>query len=269
MGAPDLAAVTQVQKQVWSAGDFARIASVMQIIGERLAENVDVMPGERVLDVACGSGNVAIAAARRAADVTGLDYVPSLLETARRRAEVEHFESIEWVEGDAQDLPFEDASFDVVLSTFGVMFAPDQEKAAAELLRVCRPGGRIGLGNWTPDGAIGEMFRITMEHAPPPFKLDSPVLWGTEERLRELLGDGVTSLNITPQHFLLKGRSSTDYLDWFRTWFGPVKLAFERLGENSGPFEADLLENMERRNTAGDRGLRVPAEYLEVIATRA
>jgi ubiquinone/menaquinone biosynthesis C-methylase UbiE len=266
---PDLQAITQVQKQVWGAGDFARVASVMQIVGERLAESADVMPNEKVLDVACGSGNIAIAAARRFADVTGLDYVPSLLETAKTRADAEHFE-IDWVEGDAQALPFEDASFDVVLSAFGVMFAPDQPKAAAELLRVTKPGGRIGLCNWTPEGATGDMFRLTSQHAPPPFKIEPPVLWGTEARLQELLGDGISSLEVEREHLNMKGPSAKEYFDWFRTWFGPVKLAFERLDdEAAAAFEADLMEAFERRNTAGDRGLRVPAEYLEVIAIRA
>jgi ubiquinone/menaquinone biosynthesis C-methylase UbiE len=266
----DFQAVTQVQQKVWSNGDFARVASVMQIVGERLAETADVMPGEKVLDVATGSGNIAIAAARRFADTTGLDYVPSLLETAKMRAEAEGFPEIEWVEGDAQALPFEDASFDVVLSAFGVMFAPDQPKAAAELLRVTRPGGRIGLCNWTPEGAVGEMFKITSTHAPPPFKIDPPVLWGTEERLRELLGDGIASLEIKREHMNMKGRSGPEYLEWFRTWFGPMKTAYERLGEDGfKPLADDFLAAFERRNTAGDRGLRVPSEYLEVIAVRA
>jgi ubiquinone/menaquinone biosynthesis C-methylase UbiE len=266
----DLQAVTQVQKQVWSNGDFARIASVMQIVGERLAESADVMPGEKVLDVACGSGNIAIAAARRFGEVTGLDYVPSLLETARIRAEAEGFPEMEWVEGDAQDLPFEDATFDVVLSSFGVMFAPDQPKAAAELLRVTKPGGRIGLCNWTPEGGVGEMFRLTTKHAPPPFKIDPPVLWGTEERLNELLGDGVSSMEVKREFMNMKGTSAPEYLEWFRTWFGPMKTAYERLGEDGfKPLADDFMEAFERRNTAGDRGLRVPCEYLEVIAIRA
>jgi len=270
MSQPDLQAVTQVQKQIWSNGDFARVASVMQIVGERLAERADVMPGEKVLDVATGSGNVAIAAARRFADVTGLDYVPSLLETGRIRAEAEGFPEIAWVEGDAQALPFEDASFDVVLSSYGVMFAPDQPKAAAELLRVTKPGGRIGLANWTPEGAVGEMFKLTTKHAPPPFKLDPPVLWGTEDRLRELFGDGISSLEVTREHMVMKGASATEYLEWFRTWFGPMKTAYERLGEDGfKPLADEFIEMYERRNTAGDRGVRVPSEYLEVIAIRA
>jgi len=270
MSETDYQAVTQVQQKVWSNGDFARVASVMQIVGERLAERADVMPGEKVLDVACGSGNIAIAAARRLADVTGLDYVPSLLETARIRAEAEGFPEMTWVEGDAQALPFEDASFDVVLSSYGVMFAPDQHKAAAELLRVCRPGGRIGLCNWTPEGAVGEMFKITSKHAPPPFKIDPPVLWGTEERLRELFGDGISSLEIERKFMVMKGAGTQEYLDWFKTWFGPLKTAHERLGDDGfKPMADDLVEMWERHNTAGDRGLRVPSEYLEVIAIRA
>jgi len=270
MSQPDLQVVTQVQKQIWSNGDFARVASVMQIVGERLAERADVMPGEKVLDVACGSGNIAIAAARRGADVTGLDYVPSLLETGRVRAQAEGFPEIKWVEGDAQALPFEDGAFDAVLSAFGVMFAPDQPKAAAELLRVTKPGGRIGLCNWTPEGVIGEMFKLTMKHAPPPFALDPPTLWGTEARLKELFGDEIDSLDVEREHFAMRGTSAPEYLEWFRTWFGPMKTAYERLGADGfQPLADDFVALYEQRNTAGDRGMRVPCEYLEVIATRA
>jgi SAM-dependent methyltransferase len=269
MSEPDLQAVTQVQKQVWGAGDFARVASAMQLVGERLVENVDVMPGDKVLDIACGSGNVTIAAARRFADTTGLDYVADLLASGRRRAEAEHFDDIKWVEGDAQDLPFEDASFDVVLSTFGVMFAPDQQKAASEVLRVTRPGGRIGIGSWTPDGATGEMFRITGKHAPPPFTVDPPVLWGTEERVRELFGDGISSLEITSQVYNFKGESPEQWFGWFREWFGPMKLAMQRLGDDAGNLERDVIGMLERRNVATDGRVKVPSEYLEVIATRA
>src|SRR5262245_40871544 len=270
MSQPDLQTVTQVQKQVWGAGDFARIASVSQFIGERHVENLDVMSKEKVLDVACGSGNIAIAAARRFADVTGLDYVPSLLETARKRAEAEGFPEIEWVEGDAQDLPFDDATFDVVLSVWGVMFAPDQQKAADELVRVCKPGGRIGLGNWTPNGALGEMFRLTAKYLPPPVDLDPPTLWGTEERLRELFGDRISSLEITPRFYNHRAPSVTEYIDWFTTWFGPMKTAYERLGdEGFVPLERELRELFTGYNIGDERGIKIPGEFIEVIAVRA
>src|SRR6478672_11112154 len=181
--APDLRAVTQVQQQVWSAGDFAKIGNRAQIVGERLCETVDVLPDERVLDVASGSGNAALAASRRFGEAVGVDYVPELLANGRERAAAEGLD-VEFVEGDAQELPFEDAKFDVVLSTFGAMFAPDQAKTAAELLRVCRPGGRIGMANWTPDGLV--FFPLIAKHAPLPPGIDPPSLWGTEERVREL-----------------------------------------------------------------------------------
>src|SRR3954451_11350827 len=182
---PDLQAVTRVQQQVWSTGDFAKIGNRAQIVGEHLCETVDLLSVERVLDVACGSGNTALAAARRFAEVVGVDYVPALLAHGRERTAAEGLE-IEFVEGDAQALPFADASFDVVLSTFGAMFAPDQPKTAKELLRVCRSGGRVGMANWTPEGFVGQMFAIVAKHAPPPVKLDPPPLWGTEARLRDL-----------------------------------------------------------------------------------
>ena len=267
--AVDYEAVKTIQKGVWSKGDFAMIATRMAIVGEELCESVEVTPGDRVLDVACGSGNVAIAAARRFAESVGLDYVPELLEHGRERARSEGLE-IEFVEGDAEALPFDDGSFDVVLTTFGSMFAPDQQRAADELLRVCRPGGRIGMGNWTPDGMVGEMFKIVSSHAPPPFKIDPPVLWGTEDHLRKLFGDGVAELRCERRHFNFRAYSPEHYLEYFKTWFGPTKAAFERLDEEAGAaLAADLLDLARRHNMAGDRALVAPAAYLEVVATRA
>jgi ubiquinone/menaquinone biosynthesis C-methylase UbiE len=268
--APDLQAVTRIQQQVWSQGDFGRIGALGQIVGERLCEAVDVIPGERVLDVACGAGNAATAAARRFGEVVGVDYVPKLLERGRERAAVDGLE-VEFVEGDAQALPFDDASFDVVLSTFGAMFAPDQRKTARELLRVCRPGGRIGMANWTPQGAVGGgIFAVVAKHAPPPPGLDPPPLWGTEERLRELFGDGISELRIEKRFLELCWRSPEHWLEFFRTYFGPMKMAFERVGEDgAAALEADLLEVMRTHNRAGDRALIAPSEYAEVVAVRA
>ncbi len=192
----DLEAVKQVQQKIWSAGDFSMVAGTVGIVGEELCEAVEVLPDERVLDVACGSGNTTIPAARRAwGNTIGLDYVPELLERGRERAAAERLE-IEFVEGDAENLPFDDASFDVVLSSFGAMFAPNQQRTADELLRVCKPGGRIGMANWVPDGFVGDMFMTTAKHAPMPPNVDPPILWGTEDRLRELFGDRVSSLEI-------------------------------------------------------------------------
>ncbi|TMK72647.1 MAG: class I SAM-dependent methyltransferase [Actinobacteria bacterium] len=267
---PDLKAVTQVQQKVWSEGDFAKIGNRAQIVGEHLCETVDLLSVERVLDVACGSGNTALAAARRFAEAVGVDYVPELLAHGRERAAAEGLE-VEFVEGDAQALPFEDASFDVVLSTFGAMFAPDQEQTAAELLRVCRPGGRIGMANWTPEGLIGGgLFATMAKHAPPPPGINPPSLWGTEERLRELFGDGISELRIEPQVVNFRSRSPEHWLEYFRTYFGPMRMAFARVGDDGAPaLENDLLEVMRTHNRAGDKALVAPAEYVEVVATRA
>jgi ubiquinone/menaquinone biosynthesis C-methylase UbiE len=268
--APDLKAVTAVQQKIWSEGDFAKIGTAAQIVQEELCEAVDVWPGQRVLDVACGAGNGAIAAARRNAKAVGLDYVPELLERGRERAAVEGYE-VEFVEGDAQDLPFEDGSFDVVISTFGAMFAPDQEKTAQELMRVCRSGGKIGMANWTPRGLVGGgLFKITSEHAPPPPGVLPPVLWGTEERLRELFGDGVSELTVTQRHFNFRYPSPEAWLEFFRTYFGPMIMAFARVGDEGAPaLENDLLEYMRGANRAGDAALVAPAEYAEVVGIRA
>ena len=267
---PDLAAVTQAQQQIWSKGDFAMVAGIVYNASENLAEALELIPGERVLDVACGSGNGAISAARRTwGGTVGADYVPALLERGRERAAAERLE-VEFVEADAQELPFEDGSFDVAMSIFGAMFAPDQAKAAAELLRVVRPGGRIGMGNWTPGGAVGAMFKTIAKHAPPPPGVDSPLLWGTEERLRELFGDGISDLRVEGRISRQPFRSAEHYVEFFRTYFGPTQMAYERVGaEGEQALTDDLRAFLEAANTAGERALVLEAEYLEVIATRA
>src|SRR3954451_22903586 len=236
--APDLQIVTEVQQQIWSKGDFAMIGVAAQIVQENLCEAVDVLPGSRVLDVACGGGNGAIAARRRNVEAVGLDYVPALLERGRERAAAEGYE-VEFVEGDAQDLPFDDGSFDYVISTFGAMFAPDQEKTAAELLRVCRSGGKIGMANWPPRGLVGGgMFKVTAEHAPPPLGVPPPVLWGTEDRLRALFGDGVSELTLTDRQLNFRYLSPEAWLAFFREFFGPMMMAFARVGdEGAGALE--------------------------------
>ena len=239
------------------------------VVSENLCEAAELLPGDRVLDVACGSGNTAIAAARRFTTVTGLDYVPALLEHGRERAKAELLE-VEYVEGDAQALPFADGSFDLVMSTFGVMFAPDHRKAAAELLRVCRPGGRIALASWTPDGMIGEMFSTTTKHAPPPFKVEPPVLWGTEEHLRELFGDGISELRAERREWMQRFPSPEFGLEYMQKWFGPTKMAFMRLDARGREALArDLLDLSRRHNMAGEAAVVAPAAYLEVVATRA
>lgn len=267
---PDFAAVTQVQQGIWSKGDFAMVANLVHFPAERLAEALDLVPGERVLDVASGSGNAAIAAARRTwGNVVSSDYVPALLERGRERAAAERLE-IEFVEADAQALPFEDGSFDVVTSIYGAMFAPDQQKTADELLRVVKPGGRIGMGNWCPDGAVGTMFKTISKHAPPPPGVPSPLLWGTEEHLRELFGDRVSDLRVERRTSRQPFRSPDHYIEFFRTYFGPTQMAYERVGpEGEGALTDDLRSFLEAANKAGERAMVLEGDYLEVIATRA
>lgn len=268
--AVDLEAVKQVQQQTWSDGDFAMVANLIMDVAEHLAEALDIVPDERVLDVACGSGNGAIAAARRAwGNTVGVDYVPALLERGRERAAADRLE-IEFVEGDAESLPFADGEFDVVISIFGAMFAPRQEKAAAELLRVCRPGGRIGMCNWTPDGSVGRMFQTVASHAPPPPGVRSPLLWGTEGRLRELFGDGVSELRAEERRAREAFRSPDHFVEFFRTYFGPIKVAFERVGAGGeAALAADLRSYIESDRIDDPRAIVVEPEYLQVIATRA
>jgi SAM-dependent methyltransferase len=268
--APDLAAITEAQQQIWSKGDFAMVASLVYSASDDLAESLQLIPGERVLDVACGSGNGAISAARRTwGGTVGADYVPALLERGRERAAAERLE-VEFVEADAQDLPFEDASFDVAMSIFGAMFAPDQPKVASELLRVVKPGGRIGMANWTAGGGVGTMFKTIAKHAPPPPGIDSPLLWGSEERLRELFGDGISDLRVERKLSRQPFRSADHYIEFFRTYFGPTQTAYERVGsEGEQALTDDLRALLEEANTAGERALVLEAEYLEAIATRA
>jgi SAM-dependent methyltransferase len=267
---PDLHAVTQVQQQIWSKGDFAMVANLVYLPAENLAEALDLVPDERVLDVASGSGNAAIAAARRTwGNVVSSDYVPALLERGRERAAAERL-AVEFVEADAQDLPFEDASFDVATSIFGAMFAPDQERTAAELLRVVKPGGRIGMGNWCPDGDVGAMFKTIAEHAPPPPGLPSPLAWGTEERLRELFGDGIADLRVERRVSRQPFRSADHYIEFFRSYFGPTQTAYERVGpDGEQALTDDLRGFLEGANKGGERALVLEADYLQVVATRA
>jgi SAM-dependent methyltransferase len=269
--APDLRAVTQMQQKTWSEGDFAMVANLVYHVAEKLIEALEIVPDERVLDVACGSGNGAIAAARRAwGNTVGADFVPDLLERGRERAAAERLE-IEFVEADAQELPFEDASFDVTTSIFGAMFAPDQEKTAAELLRVTKPGGRIGMASWTPDGGVAQMFLVIMQHTggPPP-GVNPPVLWGVEDRVRELFGDGISDLRVEKLPSRQVFRSADHYIEFFRAYFGPVRTAFEKVGaDGEEALAADLRAYLEEANTGGERALVLQPEYLQVVATRA
>jgi ubiquinone/menaquinone biosynthesis C-methylase UbiE len=266
----DLQAVRDAQQKTWSEGDFAMVAGIVMMVAEELAEALDIVPDERILDVACGSGNGALAAARRAwGNTVGADFVPSLLDRGRERAAAERLD-VEFVEADATDLPFADDEFDVVISIFGAMFAADQESAAAELLRTCKPGGRIGMANWVPDGEIGQMFMTMAKHAPPPSGVPSPLAWGTEERLRELFGDGISDLRVERKTARQAFRSVDHWLQFFRTYFGPTKVAFERVGpDGEEALTADLRSFLEAGNKGGDRALVLEPEYLQAIATRA
>jgi ubiquinone/menaquinone biosynthesis C-methylase UbiE len=264
----DRTAVHTGQQQTWASGDYSVIAETFVLMGENLCEAVDVHADQHVLDVATGSGNTALAAARRWCQVTGIDYVPALLERARERARAEHL-PITFLTGDAQDLPFPAATFDVVLSTIGAMFAPNQERVAAELLRVCRPGGKIGMANWTPESVYGRIFQIIETYIPSAAEVRSPALWGTEERVRELFADNVTSLEMKRRDFFWRYRSSQHWLEVFRACFGPIVTTFKVLDAASQErFARDLLALVEQANLAQDGTLVVAAQYLEVVAVR-
>lgn len=262
-----LSVIKSRQQAMWAAGDYAAVATPLVIVAEELCEAMDLRAGSRVLDVATGSGNAALAAARRRCDVTGIDFVPQLLERARERAAVERLE-VRFVEGDAEQLGFPDGAFHYVVSTFGVMFAPDQERVANELVRVCRKGGRIGLASWTPEGFVGEWFRATARRAPPPPGLRPPLAWGSEARLRELFAGGVAFLETRRRSFVFRYRSSAHWLEFFRTQFGPTRQAFEKLDASAAEdFAGELLELLARHNRSGDETLAVPGEYLEALIT--
>ena len=264
----DFTAVKRRQQTTWSSGDYAVIGTTLAITGELLCEAVDIRAGQRVLDVAAGNGNATLAAARRWAEVTSTDYVSGLLDRGRAKATAERL-PVTFQEADAEQLPFADGSFDVVLSVFGVMFTPNQEQAAAELLRVCRPGGKIGLANWTPEGFIGQVFRTIGKYVPPPPGVKSPALWGTEARLRELFGEGISELAVARRNFVFRYRSAEHFLEVFRTYYGPVLKAFAALdAEGQAHLARDLTEVLERFNRGGSETLAVPSEYLEVVATR-
>jgi ubiquinone/menaquinone biosynthesis C-methylase UbiE len=265
---PDLKAVKAKQQVAWSSGDYAVVGSTIQIVGEQLAEAMDLRAGQKVLDVAAGNGNFTLAAARRWCDVTSTDYVQTLLDRGRRRAEVDGL-SVTFQKADAEDLPFADGSFDAVASTFGGMFSPDQSRTASEMLRVCRSGGRIGLANWTPDGFIGQMFKTIGKHLPPPTGVKSPALWGTYEWIENAFGAEASSLLAEPRNYVFRYRSAQHFLDVFRQYYGPMLKAFEALDERSrAALAGDILDLIGRFNRSGDTTMVVPSEYLEVVITR-
>jgi len=266
--AADLAAVKARQHAAWSTGDYAVVGTTLQIVGENLCEALDLRAGARVLDVAAGNGNATLAAARRWCEVTSTDYVPSLLESGRVRAQAEGH-AVRFQEADAEDLPFSDAAFDVVMSSFGVMFTPNQEKAAAELARVCKPGGRIGLANWTPESFIGQVFKTIGKYIAPAAGVKSPALWGTKSRIQELFVDKAREIRTVNRQFTFRYRSAMHWIEVFRTYYGPMNKAFGALdSEKQAAFTDDLLGLMDSRNRSGDRTLVLPSEYLEVVIER-
>jgi len=265
---PDLSAVKTRQQGAWSSGDYATVGTTLQIVGETLCEALDLRAGQKVLDVAAGNGNVTLAAARRWCEVVSTDYVPALLERGRERAAAERL-AIEFREADAEALPFADASFDAVVSTFGVMFTADQDKAAAELVRVCKPGGKIGLANWTPDGFIGQLFKTIGKYMPPPAGVKSPALWGTDARITEFFGAQASSIQLEQRDFVFRYRSAQHWLDVFKSYYGPLLKTFGALDpETRTALTDDLFELIKRFNRSGDKTMVVPSEYLEVVVTR-
>jgi ubiquinone/menaquinone biosynthesis C-methylase UbiE len=265
---PDLDAVKVRQQAAWSSGDYAIIGTTLQIVGEDLCEALDIRSYQKVLDVAAGNGNVSLAAARRWCDVVATDYVPKLLDRARERAGAERL-SIEFQQADAEHLPFSDDSFDVVVSSFGVMFTPDQDRAAAEMVRVCKSGGKIGLANWTPEGFIGQVFKTIGTHVPPPTGARSPALWGTRGRMIELFEPCAASIKSVPKHFVFRYRSPRHWVDTFRTYYGPLLKTFAVLAPPAqAALERDLMSLIGQFNCSEDGSMVVPSEYLEVVITR-
>jgi ubiquinone/menaquinone biosynthesis C-methylase UbiE len=265
---PDLAAVKQRQHGAWSSGDYAVVGTTLQIVGEQLCEALDLRAGSKVLDVAAGNGNATLAAARRWCDVTSTDYVPALLKRGQERAVADHL-TIEFREADAEALPFADASYDVVVSTFGVMFTPDQDKAASELARVCKSGGKIGLANWTPQGFIGQLFKTIGKHLPPPAGVKSPALWGTQARLEEMFGSLASEIVAEPRMFVFRYRSPEHWLEIFKTFYGPTLKAFAALDESGqAALKRDLMALLGEFNHADDGTIVVHSEYLEAVITK-
>jgi ubiquinone/menaquinone biosynthesis C-methylase UbiE len=264
----DLAAVKTRQQAAWSTGNYAVVGTTLQIVGEDLCEALDLRAGSQVLDVAAGNGNATLAAARRWCEVTSTDYVGSLLESGQARAKAEGH-SVKFQEADAENLPFADATFDAVLSTFGVMFTPNQEQAARELARVCKPGGKIGLANWTPESFIGQLFKTIGKYVPPAQGVKSPALWGTQARLEELFARTAKEIRATRRHFTFRYRSPAHWIEVFRTYYGPMNKTYGALDAGKqADFTRDVTELMARGNRATDGTLVLPSEYLEAVIVR-
>jgi ubiquinone/menaquinone biosynthesis C-methylase UbiE len=267
--APDFTAIKVRQKATWASGDYSVIGNTLQIVGETLCEAADLRAGQRVLDVAAGNGNATLAAARRWCEVTSTDYVPALLERGRERAAAERLHGIDFREADAEALPFDDGSFDAVVSTFGCMFAPNPPRVAGELLRACRPGGRIAMANWTPDGFIGQVFKAVGKHVPPPAGVTSPAQWGSRARIDELFGNSASHVSAETRQFLFRYRSAGHMLEVFRSYYGPILKAFAALdAQGQDALAEDLVALMHRFDRAGGNGLVVASDYLEIVITR-
>lgn len=265
---PDLKAIKSKQQATWSSGDYAIVGTTLQIVGEQLAEAMDLRAGQKVLDIAAGNGNATLAAARRWCEVTSTDYVETLLARGKQRAEADGL-AVTFQTADAEALPFADASFDGVMSTFGAMFSPDQSSTASEMLRVCRPGGRIGLTNWTPDGFIGQMFKTIGKQLPPPAGMKSPALWGTWEWIEKAFRADAAALAAEPRHFMFRYRTPEHFLDVFRRYYGPMLKAFDALDTRGrAALSRDIIELIGNFNRATDGTMVVPGEYLEVVVTR-
>ena len=266
--APDFTAIKQRQQATWASGDYAAVGTTLQIVGETLAEAADVRAGERVLDVAAGNGNATLAAARRHAQVTSTDYVQGLLDEGRAQAEAEGLK-VRFQTADAEALPFADASFDLVMSTFGVMFAPDHTRSASEMLRVLRPGGRIAMANWTPAGFIGRLFKVIGAHVPPPAGVQPPALWGSEAHLQTLFGEQAAQIRCERRHFQFRYRDAAHFIQVFREYYGPTHKAFAALdGAGAASLERGITALIDELNTAPG-SLVVPSEYLETVITKA
>lgn len=266
---PDYAAIKSRQNATWASGDYARIGTTLQMVGERLAEAMDLCPGAKVLDVAAGNGNATLAFARRWCDVTSTDYVGSLLSRGRARAEAEGL-PVTFEVADAEQLPFPERAFDAVVSTFGVMFAPNQPTAAAELLRVCRHGGMIGMANWTPEGFIGQIFKTLGRHVEPPAGVKSPALWGSRSWVEAQFGSAASAMSMEDRTFIFRYRSPAHFVEEFRTYYGPIHKAFLALDANGQTaLTADLLSTIAQFDTARDGSMRVPSAYAEIIITKS
>ena len=264
----DFSTVKAAQQKAWSTGDYAVVGTTLQIVGEELCEALDIRSHHSVLDVAAGNGNASLAAARRWCNVVATDYVPALLERARERADAEGL-NIGVLEADAEALPLPNGGFDIVVSTFGVMFTPDQDRAAAEMARVCKRGGKIGLANWTPDGFIGQLFRTIGQHVAPAAGIRSPALWGTRERLTELFEPHAASIDAAERNFVFRYRSPEHWLEVFRTYYGPLLRTFATLVPTARQaLEQDLMSLVARFNRSGDSSMVVPSEYLQVVISR-